>query len=193
MAHLTKLTEAAMAVLQASPERKLNITVFNKALFYLDLYALRDLGDVVTGMDYVALPQGPVLDSYSAGLVRPLTNAGLAEQLDEGKAKPIRALRTVTQFAYLSASELSLAEMIGGSFSSFTSKAVSDHSHNNPGWKLAFRGYVEGRPAHKINMMLALQQLDEPDDDDIAWLDAPLDTETMAICNIARGATRAWE
>lgn len=67
-----KLLEAAMALLQASPRQQLNVVVLNKALFYLDLHALRDYGTTVTDQEYVALPQGPVVDSYKEILIKPL-------------------------------------------------------------------------------------------------------------------------
>src|SRR4051812_10790778 len=99
MTRVSKLMETAMAVLQATPERQLKIVVLNKALFYLDLLALRDLGETVTGQEYVALPQGPVLDNYRTTLVNALTASGYAEQLhvrswpDGHLAKPIRACK----------------------------------------------------------------------------------------------------
>lgn len=188
---INKLMEATMAVLQATPERQLNIVVLNKALFYLDLYALRDLGDVITGQDYVALPQGPVVDGYTSLVVRPLTEAGLAEQLQVNKAKPVRVLKKLARWDHLSGSELDIAQQVGASFTPLTSTAVSQYSHKNPGWLMARRSYVPGGPYPRINMRLALQQLSDEDDD--AWLEAPLDASVMADCEKAGTATRRWE
>src|SRR5437773_2192449 len=95
-----KLLEAAMALLQASPRQQLNIVVLNKALFYLDLHALRDLGKTVTDQEYVALPQGPVVDSYKNILIKPLVEGGMAEQLREAAGeytwKPLRVKTPIT-------------------------------------------------------------------------------------------------
>jgi hypothetical protein len=193
MAKLTKTMEAAMAVLQATPERQLNITVLMKALFYLDLCALRDFGSTVTEQNYIALPQGPVVESYQSTIVRPLTEAGLAEWLIIGQSKPLRVLRSTDNYQHLSAPELSLAAKTGAQFGPLTSMFVSRQSHDNPGWQVAFRGYVEGKPAVKINMLLAMQQLHEPDEDDIEWMNAPLDEAALASCNQAHLATRVWE
>ena len=188
-----KLMEATMAVLQATPERQLKIVVLNKALFYLDLYALRDFGHAVTGQEYAALPQGPVVEDYKTVLIRPLITAKLAEQIqvDGAKAKPIRVVKPLERFQCLEASELRLAEKIGASFSNLTSMAVSVFSHENPGWMMAHRDYVDGRPAPRINMRLALQQL--CDDEDEAWLETPLEPNVMAVCETAGTATRRWE
>jgi hypothetical protein len=198
-AKVTKLAETALAVLQATPDRQLKIVVLNKALFYLDLVALRDLGETVTGQEYVALPQGPVVDNYRTVLVGALTEAGLAEQLhvqswpDGHLAKPIRARKTLDVFEHLSASELRVAEKVGASFNAFGSVAVSDLSHHNPGWIIARKNHMDGQPAPRINMLIALQQLHEDDDEDDAWLTAPLDAETRAICDRAHLATKPWE
>jgi Protein of unknown function (DUF4065) len=188
---MDKLMEAAMAVLQATPERQLNIVVLNKALFYLDLYALRDLGDVVTGHEYVALPQGPVVDNYKS-MISNLTEAGLANQISEQsatyEAKPVRVINSMSQpWSFLSESELSIAIRIGTGFTPLTSSAISQYSHSNPGWVMARRN--QGNL--KINMRLALQQL--CDDDLDPWMQDPFDTATMKICNSAASATRRWD
>ena len=64
-----KLMEASMALLQGAPDSQLNIVVLNKALFYLDLIALRDFGRTITGERYVALPQGPMVADYARKIV----------------------------------------------------------------------------------------------------------------------------
>jgi len=191
-----KLLEAAMALLQVSPRQRLNIVVLNKALFYLDLHALRDLGKTVTEQEYVALPQGPVVDSYKEILIKPLIESGLAEQLQEVTgtytSKPLRVKNPITTFSCLSEREQELARYISTGFlNSFISAAVSALSHDNPGWRVANAKHEKGRPFVKIDMLLALQQLG--DDDDDAWLDEPLDADTMAICDAASSATQLWD
>ena len=192
----TKLLEAAMALLQGSSSQQLNIVVLNKALFYLDLHALRDLGKTVTDQEYVALPQGPVIDSYKEILIKPLVEGDFAEQLQEVAgtftSKPLRVKNRITTFSCLSEREQELARHISaGFFNSFPSAAVSAFSHENPGWRAASAKHQKGRPAVKIDMLLALQQLG--DDDDTAWLSEPLDADTMAICDAASSATQLWD
>lgn len=192
-----KLLEAAMALLQASPKQRLNVVVLNKALFYLDLHALRDLGRTVTDREYVALPQGPVVDSYKEILIKPLVEGNMAEQLQASAGgyrwKPLRVKNPVTTFLYLEEREQELARYISAGFlNSFISAAVSAFSHDNPGWRIAFGKHEQGRPYVKIDMLLALQQLGG-DDDDAAWLNEPLDADTMAIANAASSATILWD
>jgi len=191
-----KLLEASMALLQASPGQRLNIVVLNKALFYLDLHALRDLGHTVTEQDYVALPAGPVVDSYKQTMIKPLISANLVEQVEQSSgfymSKPLRVVNQIAKFSCLSKEEQVLAQYISAGFSnSFTSTAVSAFSHENPGWRAANQKYVQGRPYHKIDMVLALQQLGDEDDED--WLEEPFDAATMMACNAASSATRLWD
>jgi hypothetical protein len=194
-----KLLEAAMALLQAAPRQQLNVVVLNKALFYLDLHALRDFGTTVTDQEYVALDQGPVVDHYKEILVKPLVEGGLAEQLQTSAGgyswKPLRVKKPLRTFVCLDEREQELARQISASFlnsNSFISAAVSAFSHHNPGWRTAFSKHEDGRPYVKIDMLLALQQLDS-DEDDAVWLNEPLDAETMAICNAASSATILWD
>lgn len=185
----TKLIEASMALLQAAPEQKLNIVVLNKALFYLDLIALRDLGHVITDQEYVALPQGPVVESYKSTLVSPLVKAGFAEALTEGLARPLHVVKPITEFKLLDHASIVAAQDMGRSFSKFTSTLLSDFSHHNPGWLLARKKYVDGLPAPKINMRIAMQQLDHADE----WIDQGLDSDLLAAAEKADEAKDLWK
>ncbi len=192
MAKANKLMEAAMVVLQATPQQQLNIVVLNKALFYLDLYALRDLGKVVTGQKYVALPQGPVVDQYKTRVVKSLSDAGLAKQLStDTNAKPMRVVTPLERFHHLSADERLIAKEMGEGLNRFTSTAISTFSHDNPGWIIARQKYSESNPAPVINMQLALQQLADEDDD--AWIDEAVDETLMASLEKAEAATLPWK
>jgi hypothetical protein len=182
-----KLFEASMALLQAVPAQQLQIVSLNKALFYLDLIALRDLGHTVTEQTYVALPKGPVVENYPNRVVKALVNSGYAEQLKIGNARPLHVVKPYE--VKLEREVLGVAADIGRFFSRFTSSFLSDYSHHNPGWILAFQRYVEGRPAHPINMRIAMQQL-EPEDE---WMDEGLDSDLLAKAEKAADATRLWK
>lgn len=173
-----RLMEAAMALLQSAPGGQLNIVLLNKALFYLDLAALRDTGETLTGATYVAIENGPVIARYQERLVRQLEKAGLARQETDGRARPIHAIKSIAEFKYLDASLLSLAEKVARWVSDWTSVGLSVRSHKNPGWQIAWESGLKqaGKAAQPIDMSIALQEFSDDDE----WLAEPLSAELAA-------------
>lgn len=163
--------EAAMALLQSSPDLRLQITNLNKALFYLDLIALRDHGRTVSGARYLAYKAGPVIEDYK-GLIKKLEAEGLAVQEDDGgMSKPVRVVRALEarDFYCLNEAERRLAARVAVGAAARSATGLSDHSHRNVGWQQA-RVRGESQP---VNLRLALQQMmaDDP------WLDEPWSKE----------------
>lgn len=171
----TRVVEAAMAILQATAARQLGITVLNKALFYADLCALRDLGETITRSGYVALPQGPVLNHYERALIRRLDRLGLAEQTTDGWEKPLVVRCELDSYEMLSREEVGIAQLVARKIHGKTASWVSDYSHENAGWISAFRQ----RTGSSIDLLVALQQILEDD----PWMDGaedPVVTQTLA-------------
>ncbi|MGN6108808.1 MAG: Panacea domain-containing protein [Kofleriaceae bacterium] len=185
---MNKLMEASMALLQVTPDQQMNIVVLNKALFYLDLAALRDLGQTVTQQKYFALPMGPVVNKYDRRIVGSLEKAGLAEQITHGGAKPVRVKQRLEAFTSLSSQELELASTISAFASRFSSAMISDLSHKNIGWILASRRAAAGRPAPEIDMRIAMQQVLDCD----PWLEEPIGDDLRSAMENAASATTAW-
>jgi hypothetical protein len=167
--HRTRTAEAAMAILQATPTGQLGITVMNKALFYADLCALRDLGETITRSSYIALRQGPVLNHYERSLVKKLEALGLAEQTRDGWEKPLVSRMRVEPFELLSDEEVGVAQFVSRKIHGKSATWVSDLSHENEAWISAFRT----GPGTPINMIIALQQLVEDD----PWITGTDDTQ----------------
>jgi len=165
-----------MAILQATPEKRLGITVLNKALFYADLCALRDCGQTVTRSGYVALPQGPVLNHYERAIVRDLETRGLAEQTKDGWEKPLIVRCEVPSFSLLSREEVGIAQLVARKIHARTATWVSEYSHENAAWQRAFRSGV----GSKLDLIIALQQVIEDD----PWLEAE-DDEHVAKAFVA--------
>lgn len=187
-----RLKQAVMAALQAAGGA-MQIVNLNKALFYVDLVALRDFGTTITGQAYLALENGPVVMNYDRRIVETLVNAGWAvqEQDPSGYGKPLRVTAPMDEFTALSDDELKLVRSVAKYVVKQTAKSLSDLSHNNPGWRLAYRG--KGAKAEAINMRIALQQLDDNDADDNAWLRAPLsDDEKTAVAAAATEDGVPW-
>jgi hypothetical protein len=178
-----RLTEAAMAILQATEGGSLNITVLNKALYYLDLYALRDLGETVTRNTYVALEQGPVVAKYEKRLVGELERQGLAEQVRSGKARPVQIKRPLDEFHRLSEEQLRLARAAARFAEQHTSSEISDLSHG-AAWQIAYdEGLGSGHAPRPVDLNMALQDIAEDDE----WLDAPVGDDLKKFVDRAEG------
>lgn len=175
-----RLREAAMAALQAVGG-EMQIVNLNKALFYIDLFALRDFGHTITGSEYLALPKGPVVKGYERHLVKGLARAGLAVQdpRPDGFGKPMRVTKAIEEFETLTEDMLKIIHDVSKAVVKRTAGTVSDFSHKNIGWKIA---YGDGRAGTPINLRIALQQL--PDLDGDKWLDAAAsENEKTAIAS----------
>ncbi len=179
-----KLVEATAAILACIPRNTLNITVLNKALFYLDLLALRDLGHTATGATFVALERGPVVDQYKSQLLPALLRAGVAKQIENEESRPV-VLTSRPGFKLLGEDVLALARRIADNVAAFSSRGVTDVAHRNPGWKAAWaRG--NGSP---VNMLVAMQQILDED----PWLsDEPDDEVNAAFAKISAETLEAW-
>ena len=183
-----RLIEAACAILNVVPNHRLNIVVLNKALFYLDLVSLRDQARPVTHNAYIAIQQGPVVAKYPQRLVEQLETRGWGKQLSEWDgSKPIQLEKIPEHFHYLDADVLALASAVASSLATRSSRQVSDFSHENPGWLLAWNDYRRtGKPA-AIDMRIAMQQLIEDD----PWMEIP-PSDDKVLADADGGVGDSW-
>ncbi len=164
-----RLLEAAAVILAESAGQTLNIVSLNKAIFYLDLVSLRDIGETFTQNVFVALSKGPVVAKYNKRLVKALADEGIATQSNAGLARPV-TLQKLPTFLELTERVNGSAREIAQWISGKTSAEASDFSHDNIGWALAYREGLQGcGMAAPINMHLAMQQIVEDD----PWLSVP--------------------
>lgn len=174
-----RLLETCMAILQATSNQKLGITLLNKSLFYADLIALQELGHTLTDSKYLAFERGPIVADYKQVVVAALTDAGWAvQESGSGMEKPVRVVAPLRQCQHLTQREIEIATNIAKALESKAAWAVSLFSHENPGWQAA-RARGNAKP---INMLVALQQLAEEDDD--PWLSEPADEEVRAALQV---------
>lgn len=147
------------------------ITALNKALFYLDLHALRDAGAAMTGTTYMALPAGPVVAKYQKRLIGALEEAGLAEQdISEDEASKPMCLVSAPMTTHLTPEQLAMITRLGSWAGRKTATELSDMSHRNEGWKLAWdEGLGAKKVARPIDLRIAMQQILDLD----PWVDAP--------------------
>ncbi|MEZ6115837.1 MAG: Panacea domain-containing protein [Pirellulaceae bacterium] len=185
-----KLIETTAAILRSAPSNELNIVVLNKALFYVDLVALRDHGNTLTENSYIALENGPVVAKYPQRLIKPLAEARIAEQVDRWNgAKPLVLIKSQEPPDFL-VPHLDTINRVTGYFATMTSEAASKYSHLNPGWRMAWRSSSETGQPCPINMLIALQQIVEDD----LWTSEPLVTqERQSIIRAADdGEGESW-
>lgn len=186
-----RLCEATVAVLQSVPSHSLNIVNVNKALFYADLVALRDMGSSITQSAYLALRAGPVVASYDKRVVGGMQRRGWAQQQTAGREKPLTLTGGPTSLPLLTPPQLAILQDVAKSVASQSASTVSAYSHDNPAWQHSIaQGIHAGRGPVKINMMLAMQQLL----DDEAWLCAPAseaELQAFAAADLEVGETWA--
>jgi len=178
---MSRQIQAAAALLDAAQNHKFNAITFNKAMFYADLVALRDLGKTISGSSYTAAPQGPLLTNYRE-LVAALEQKGIAEQIVEDDKEPIVALDTAA-VPPLPEEELLIVKNVGQKVSMWTSGKASDISHENPGWILG-----QKMPLKRINLLVAMQQIVEDD----PWISEPCTPEELEAVQRGTSGAEVW-
>lgn len=176
------MIEAATALLEGAGG-SLPITSLNKALFYLDLRWMLTHGRTITGSTYLGLPAGPVVAKYDKRVIGALEDAGVAQQdeSEDGLTKPM-CLTLVPPYVALTQEQRDVAGRIGRWAAERKPSALSAYSHGNDGWKLAWdQGLGAQRPAQKIDLRIALQQLADADD----WLGEEPDADVSSIFSSA--------
>ena len=170
-----RLLEAASALLDAAPEKRMNVVILNKALFYLDLACLRDFGEPLTQNTFVALDFGPVAAKYPKRLVKELEDRSIARQDSEWDgSKPLTLVAPLSSLDFIDRPRAELSRQVGAYFAGLSSTRASDYSHDNPGWQVAYAdGLRSGKPASPIDLFIGMQQILEDD----PWLHEPLDLD----------------
>lgn len=173
-----RLIEASAAILASTPEARLNIVVLNKALFYLDLASLRDVGSPISHNTFIALKRGPVVAKYPQRLVKALAEEGIANQEALGDAQPIVLKHLPSHLEFIDDYSEKLVQHIARWFSSKTSNEVSNFAHQNPGWEIAYReGLGMSQSPKPINLYIAMQQIIDND----PWMDSSYTVTPEAI------------
>ena len=177
-----RLLEAASAVLEHATDNRLNAVCLNKAIFYLDLVSLRDLGHAVTYAPFIALRNGPVVAKYDERLIGGLENAGIVVQEVDGKSKPIHLTAPLKHYRFVDPCLIPAIMKISAEFSGNSSLKASDLSHKNRGWEMAYKdGLGGGGKPLAINMLIAMQQIIGAD----PWMKNSLSDQEEVALNAA--------
>lgn len=181
----SRLIEAAAVILDATPKKRLNTVALNKALFYLDLASLRDTGATFTGNTFIAIKYGPVVAKYPKRLIAALQADGVAQQETCGLASPV-ILKTMPNIHVMTSEIRNVARDVAEFCARRPAGFLSDISHKNPGWDIAWKEGQRKGCARPINMLIAMQQIL----DDDPWMQQPLDEAERTACehtSIAEG------
>lgn len=185
-----RVVVAAAHALDAARNQQMKIVILNKTLFFADLFALRDLGHLITGSKYVALKMGPVVANYDRKIVKKMRKLGLAEQLSLGMAKPLKLTGDVPS-GVLGDEEVDYVRAVAEKLAGKRSADVSEFSHENVAWRLAYEaGQARGEQACVVNLHLALQQIVDAD----PWLNQDDDAQAReALSRVGHDVEHQWD
>lgn len=123
-------------------------TKLNKLLFYADFTMFRDTGFSISGMQYVAIPMGPVPNRYD-GIFDYLVNKGdftiQATVFSDGNIGEQFVPRNDRRFnaSVFTTQELEIIERIAERFKDTTTKEIIEISHQEKAW-------IENQEEHKL-------------------------------------------
>lgn len=181
-----KFNNTVLYLLNRAPGRPGRMHLL-KMLFFADYEHYRRYLSPVTGADYVALPDGPVVNDYkqvfgdlvSQGVleVREVPIAGL-----QNKKIEYRPLRQA-ELSVFSQSELAILDAVVREHGSSTGVALSEKTHRDGPWQLAFDKLNQG---NRIPYMLFRWIDNYPEEQDIelarqAMLDRGLDQRVAQL------------
>jgi len=116
-------------------------TKLNKVLFYADFLYYKKTGASITGQEYMRLEQGPA-PRRMMPVVEELKGARLAFRTEHlfGRVQERPLAIAEPDLTLFSGDQIAMVNEIIEAFWDQTGKAVSDLSHDLPGWQLAEDG-----------------------------------------------------
>lgn len=129
-------------VLLASEVRDLYKTKLNKALFYLDFSAFRDLGKGITGLRYARADFGPVPDGYEAWMPAFVDGESLSYQERENGGQVVVALRDARMGGFSKMERVQIAKVVAFVNGFQSVGALSEYSHGEDAWKYVRSGHL---------------------------------------------------
>ena len=122
-------------------------TKLNKLLWYFDFFSFKRQMRSATGTIYVHLPYGPVPDNYDfflANLVRENALEPHEVIFDEEKRVAGEVFRALEEpeIKLFNKVELECLHLVAAHFSEMSAKEISEHSHNEEGYKNTSSGQV---------------------------------------------------
>ncbi len=134
-----KLAELIVYLGQHPGVSNLGLTKLWKLIFFIDARALRDLGEPVTGSEFIKYEHGPV-PSRGEKFLKRLVKSGEVESAQRrigGKTlNEIKAIREADRTVF-TFEELVLIDVVCAELGGKTAARLSDLSHKEPSWHYA--------------------------------------------------------
>jgi uncharacterized phage-associated protein/DNA-binding transcriptional regulator YiaG len=112
-------------------------TKLNKLLFYADFYMYQLTGHSITGLEYRAIPYGPVPKDYDYLYLKlqDEQKINIVEvAFDNGQYGEKIEPATKPQKAYFTETEMAVLEKVMATFKAHTTREIVDISHHEPAW-----------------------------------------------------------
>jgi len=138
MVHVEKLRGLVLAIARHPSVRSLGLTKLWKLIYFVDVEALRDYGNSITGSEFIKYPHGPV-PSRGERVLKAMRKSGelrTEQRQQDGYAQTlVIALAAVPDV--FSAAERTVIDHVCRRLGGKTAKALSHLSHEEPAWALA--------------------------------------------------------
>ncbi len=119
---------------------QLGLTKLYKLIYLSDVLALRELGQSITGSDYIKYEHGPVPSRGEKSIKKLKADGAIDSQIIEldssMKMNRITSLKAADR-RFFSPGELDVIERVCSTYGNWTAKALSDLSHKEPAWAAA--------------------------------------------------------
>jgi uncharacterized phage-associated protein len=134
-----KLSELIVYLGQHPGVNNLGLTKLWKLIFFIDAKAMRDLGEVVTGSDFIKYEHGPVPSRGDKFLRKLMKSGGINSSQRAVAGKILNEVRAVrpADLSVFSFEEQQLIDAVCNQLGRKTAFALSELSHKEPSWHYA--------------------------------------------------------
>lgn len=143
-------------------------TKLNKILYYSDFLAYANDGQSITGADYQRLPNGPAVQQMLP-ILQELVDDGAAVEVTRERygyrQRRLVSLGGPRNLAAFSGAEIARVDKVISDFWGLSAAEVSERSHREMGWKLAYDG-------QEIPYQTVFLSMDGPTSSDREWAES---------------------
>jgi len=137
--HGQKLSELIVYLGQHPRVNNLGLTKLWKLIFFIDAKAVRDLGEPVTGSEFIKYEHGPVPSRGEKHLRLLVRSAEVTTSPRDIGGKMLNEVKSAraADLTVFSSDELALIDGVCGEFGRKSALALSELSHQEPSWHYA--------------------------------------------------------